>query len=458
MTDPAGGGLDVPLSPVRPAGADRWRARVALVAVLVIAGTGLGLAVLSREDVRTATVPSPRRSPPAVAPSSSPTASADLPTPTASNGRNEFLPTLPNQPLLGAPTPLVVRRDGDDATLLGWTSGEHGLHDIRRFPGAFAGLPTGNFFVRVAPDALSLLVWTVEPGSIDNPSSARLVLAGGGTAWTVDDVNNAGNVVWAADSRTVALTGQEETWLLASVDARGDWTTRLVDVATDAGPTAEASPSPSSSAPPNRLLSPIGFSVDGNWLYGGWFDFRTRIAQPSIRVRLTDLAVEPVRGAPAAGPERIDTEEGGPIDPTTGRTVAFGPNASIPGGPLSIEVHEADGTVAFRVETGAVIATSWTVDGSLIVMDADGIPYANSIKLRQVSDEGANVVTLLETGPMAGGGLFGIANGYVVFALVAEQPTRAAEIVLMRLADGVTSAIVFGPDETNSVIGIGLQR
>jgi hypothetical protein len=122
--------------------------------------------------------------------------------------------------------------------------------------------------------------------------------------------------------------------------------------------------------------------------------------------------------------------------------VIFGANASIPGGPPTIEVKEADGTIAFRVEGRVVFGTAWTADGRLLVLDADGLPFPTGLRLRLVGADGVLQGTLLETGPVAGGGMVGAADGFVHLVFTTDRPDKELQVAVVRIADGATSAIV----------------
>ena len=54
-------------------------------------------------------------------------------------------------------------------------------------------------------------------------------------------------------------------------------------------------------------------------------------------------------------------------------------------------------------------ATAWTDDGRLLVLDADGLPFPTGVRPSGRAD-GDVERTLLETGPIAGGGVVGVAD------------------------------------------------
>ena len=437
MIEPSDGGLDVPLAPVRPAATDRRRARTVLVAGLVLAVAAIGLAALSRDDDRrlaeAATPGAAVGSAPASAGTSAAASAALSPAPT-SRRREGFLP-LPNQQLAGATTTMLVRREGDDAEVLAWRPGDPELRPLRRFPGAFGGLGEGPEIATLSPDARSLLIVAIKAG--EGRDHARLVTADGGIAWEADGVTGLGGVVWSADSGSLVILGAPGRWWLVTVDRSGAAIGRELSIDAAPAPTA----APSVGAPWVRVV-PVGFSEDGRWVYGARVDIRHGLIEATTRVAIDDGTVEPIRTFSSTGPERLDERARGILDPTTGRSVMFGANAAIPGGPPTVEVKEADGTIAYRVEGRVVYATAWTDDGRLLVLDADGLPFPTGLRLRLVGADGVVQGTLLETGPVAGGVVVGVANGLVHLVFTTDRPDKGLQIAVVRIADGATSAIV----------------
>jgi hypothetical protein len=449
VIEPSDGGIDVPLVPVRPAGGDRRQARAVLVAGLALAAVALGLAALSRaDDDRVAAGALDE-----VAAASSATASAGAAA--ASPGtsaaptsrRNEGLQQFANRRFAGAPRSILVRRTGDDAELLAWRPGDDTLQSIRRFPGALTGMGDGGLVVRLAPDARSLLILTVGAPSGEGQDRARLVTADGGIAWVSDAVTGLGGSVWSSDSRALAVSGADGRWWLVTIDASGA-TPRKVPVG------GEALSTPEPTGMRTDRLVPIGFSENGRWVYGAKIDPYRGSVEPAMRVEVADGTVEQISTLDLTGPDRLEHGVRGILDPTSGRTVGYGPNASIPGGPPMVEVKGRDGTVAFRVAGGVVLGTAWTEDGRLLVLDTDGVQ--GSVRLRVVGTDGVVEATVLDTGPAARGGLIGVTEGFVALAFTTDRPDKALQIVVVRLEDGARSAIVVQSDAR--ILGSGLTR
>jgi hypothetical protein len=446
VNEPTDGGFDVPVTPVRPT-ADRRRVRTVLVAGVAVAIVVIGLAAIPRDEAgRLAEASSPGATAPgSAAPATSATSSA-APTSRRVEG---FVP-FPNQPLPGAPTSGLVRRVGDDAEVLAWSPGEDALRSFYRFPGAFGGLGDDPQIATLAPDGRSLLIVAVKTISIEGDDRARLVTADGGIAWEGDHVTGLAGTAWSADSSVLAVPGAPGRWWLVSIDRSGKAAARDLSVVAEPGPTA----APTSS--PWVRVVPIGFSENGRWVYGAMVDIGRGSIQPTTRVAIDDGTVEPVADFRSSGSDRLDDRARGILDPATGRTVTFGANASIPGGPPTVEVKEADGAIAFRVEGRVTLGTAWTDDRRLLVLDADGVPFPTGMRLRLVDEDGNVERTLLETGPVRGGGLIGAADGFVSLAFTTDRPEKAVQIVVIRLADGATSAIVLPSAE--GILASGLIR
>jgi hypothetical protein len=426
MTERSDGGLDVPVAPVRPPTNSRL-SRFGLVAGVIIGGALIGLAVLPSERR-----PAPLGSPAGAAtPATTAAAASAAPT---SRRREAFL-AIPNLTLAGAPTSVFARRIGDDAVLFAWTAGDEALRPLRTFPGAFSGIDHDPPFILIAPDGRSLLL--VEAFAGKGRDNARLVTAEGGIAWEDNGVTGIG-AVWSADSRVVTVASVDG-FSIITIDALGKGARRDVTIDVGAAPVA-----------------PVGYSEDGRWIYGASFDVVHRSLQPAVRVALDDGRVERISDVDSTGPDRLDARAGGILDAATGRTVSYGANAAIPGGPPTIEVKEPDGTLAYRVTGGVTLGTLWTADGRLVVFDADGVPFPSRMRLRVVAADGTIEATPLDTGPVAGGGLIGAADGFVSLAFTTDRPDKALQLVVVRLDDGASSALVVPLDD--EILGSGILR
>jgi hypothetical protein len=151
----------------------------------------------------------------------------------------------------------------------------------------------------------------------------------------------------------------------------------------------------------------------------------------------------------------LAANDGLAIDPTTGRTIRWGPNASIPGGPPTIEVSEADGSLAYRVQIGVLMGAAWAPNGDLVVLDADGYPFPNRIRLLIIEPDGTVRPPHLATGPMAFGALLGVRDEFAVLGLGTQQPEAATQLIVVDLSEGTTTGLTLPEDETG-ILGAGI--
>ena len=456
---PEADGLVVRVEPVPASRTDRRRAWIILAAGLIALSVSIGLAMVSRPG--SAPLTGAVGGSPNGASGSAPAATSASPPAARASGnvsrRTETLPSIENRALPGAPTIGFVRRSGDDAELLSWVPGETAMTVRRTIDAAFSGAFADSQLVLLSPDGGSLLVVKVETLSREGGDRARLVTAAGGIAWESDRVTGLGSGVWSADGKTLVLSGSHGGWWFLRLAEDGAVTASEVPVNVDADPAPSASTSPSPDQGSFRLR-PMAFSADGRWVYGVRVALIGGIVEPAVRVSMADAVVERIAAFPVTGPDRIAA---GPsanrfIDTSTGRTVAWGPNASIPGGPPSIEVREPDGAIAYRLEAGVALGMVWTPDGSLVVLHADGLPYPNEIRLVAIAPDGKVGLPLLSTGPVQSGALLGVRDGYAVVALSADRPEAQTEIVVIRLSDGLAAGIRLDEVSRSSIVGSGL--
>jgi hypothetical protein len=432
-------GLDVPLGPITTGSGGRRQAAL----VLAIGGVAIGLALALAAVPATETRPSGdttaiRRS------VTTPTPPSPSPTSRAASTRREELLSLPNQALDGAPNAVLVERRGDDARLMAWNPGDE-LRLVRTMRDAFT---SARQFAFLSPDASSLLVASLHPG--DEPmDTVRLVTGDGRVAWEHDEVSMVSGIVWSADSRKVALVGHPGVWWVIHVDASGSAEPQRV-VVQEAATTDSSGPPPSAAptgggtrAPTPRGAVPVGFSPDGKWLYGAVLPDYGGAIRPTVRVSLADGAVEALAAVESAA---IDPASVRGLDPASGRAFGWGPNASVPGGPPTIEVVEPDGTIAYRVVVGVVLGAAWVGTGELLLLEADGLPFPTELQLLRVAEDGSLESPLLATGPVAQGQLLGVRDGFAALSISTQRPTEATQLVMVDLAEGRTSGLTLALD------------
>jgi hypothetical protein len=295
--------------------------------------------------------------------------------------------------------------------------------------------------VWLSPNRSYLVLARVAAGTAEGSDIARLA-SYSGIQWERDGVTALGGVAWSPQNDRFVVTERQDRWLLVSRDER--WSAREIDLSAVA-PTAPSRPRGGDFSLANQIV-PAGFSRSGSWAIGALLGPPLSTWAPAARVRVADGRVEPLTSFPMGGRDGLV----GPspiVDPATGRTVGYGPNGNIPGGPPQLEVREADGSYAFGVRTGIVISWLWAGDGRIVVLGADGYPFPSRWTL-QIVDRDGRARTLLEAPRASGGAMFGIRNGYAGLVLTGADPTRR-QVIVVRLADAAASAITtngFGPD------------
>jgi hypothetical protein len=431
VTDRPPEGFDVPVTRIGGGGGS-VRGRLAAVAVVLIAA---GWLVVTRSDTgpeTAATLPRGSGASPAGLGASS------RPSPTGPPQPN--LPNIPDVPLANAPVPVFVVRDGNDARLLGWEAGAASLKPIgRAFPVAFGGAfwdGDSGHFTWLSPDLASLVVLRVASGRLEGQDAARLVTADG-VAWDAAGLTGFGGLVWSSDGSRFAVAGRHDHWLLVRRQD-GGWATRAeVDVSAGRPPSPPA-PSPDPNLPAVNAITPAAFSVTHEWVIGARYDQPTGALVPAVRVRFDDPTTEALSIFPIEDADAPDDAATRFVDVATGRTVVFGANGSIPGGPPQLEIRDRDGSYAFGVRSGVVMDWRWVGDGRLLVLSADGSPFPARWTLQLVDGSGESE-TLVDAPRASVGALLGAKDGYAGLLLTATDPIRS-QIVLVRLADGAASA------------------
>ena len=442
--------LDVPLGPVEGEPGGRRRAGLVLTVAVGVVTVAIALAALPKETGPSTAIAVPVPS----GQVSSPTPTT-TPTPRPSSRRQEALLPLANKPLGGAPNPVLVERLGNDARLLAWNPGDP-LRPIRTFANAFTA---DSQLAVLSPDAASLVVATVNPDSSKAIDTVRLLTGTGHVAWTGDRIMTVRGVIWSIDSREVAFAGERGTWWVVAIDTDGTAKGQRIALGGGAGAGTAPAPAASSSPTPSELpvqLVPVGFSVDGRWLYGAPLSMDGGTVGPTVRVSIPSGTAESISGYPSSGPERLATDDGfRGTDPTSGRAVRWGPNASTPGGPPTVEVTEADGSLAYRIETDVVMGTAWESNGDLLVLEANGYPFPTRLRLLQISPDGTVGPPILSTDSVAWGGLLGARHGFAVLALATQRPNDGSQLVVVDLADGTAAGLTI-PTDQMQILGGGL--
>jgi hypothetical protein len=463
VTDDPLDSLDVPVSPVGGGRRRSYRARAAIVGVGAIVIAWFGLTVLARPAAVAPAAAEASLRPTIAGPSSSAAPSAPpggAPTSGPSRSSGQDLPVIADAKLPGAPFPVFVVRDGQDADLMIWQPGSPAVGPLARFPGAFGGTfsapptdssspPDGGAIAWLSPDRSSLLVSQVRSAYAEGADTARLATYDG-IVWERAGITALGGLAWSPDGNRIALSERHDRWLLA--ERGGNWTARSIDLSA-AGHGPAPSATSGSRFPLDNQTVPAGFSQSGAWVIGARIGPRASRWTPAVRVRVADGRAEPLASFPIGGPDGLATTPSLIVDPASGRVVGYGPNGNIPGGPPQLEVHEPNGSYAFGARSGIVISWLWTGDGRLIVLGADGYPFPSRWALQLIESDGS-ARTLIEAPRASGGALFGIRDGYAGLVLTGSDPARR-QIVVVRLDDGAASAITVDAFGSDGPIGAG---
>ena len=235
--------------------------------------------------------------------------------------------------LEGAPVPVFVVRDGDNADLFAWHAGDPSLRRrTQTFPRAFSGAfgkDDTSYFTWLSPDLASLVVDRVGSSRVEGQDAARL-LTSDGIRWDATGVTGFGGLVWSSDGSRFAIAGQHDQWLL--VQRGTGWATarRGRRLGRPPGEPAVAVAGPER---PDRQRDHPGRLL-GHPRLGHRRALRPadRALVPAVRVRFADPTVEPISTFPTEERRRARRGRTRFVDVATGRMVAFGANGAIPGG------------------------------------------------------------------------------------------------------------------------------
>jgi hypothetical protein len=206
---------------------------------------------------------------------------------------------------------------------------------------------------------------------------------------------------------------------------------------------------------------PLGFSTDGQWIYGAVISPQLAMISSEFRVSLARNRAQPVTSFGVGRPDGLAQGPGTLgdriVDPTSGRTADWRTNSDFTGGPPTIEVRNADGTFAFVLDEGTPLGSAWDIDGGLYVLIADNLAFPDAISLVRVDQVGAVGNPIFETGPVGGAALIGVWNGFAALGLTVARPSSAAQLVLVDLAGpGRTAAIQLPAQDSGSFIAATL--
>ncbi len=462
MTDPRRDDrFEVPVARLAGGRGDSRRAAIVAVSIAAVLGGAFGLA---RWTGSRAADPPAAATPSGVAAAAGSAVVASSPGASASPLRStkpriERLLDIPDVALAGAPRLRLVERDGRDLRLLTWTAG-FGLVATRTFGGVLAVADEAVFPVVAPPgDAIFLLSVDGPPGS--DAETARIVDGSGSVVWTGSDLAIQSGGVWSPDGRFIAIAGAGRQWHLVTIARTGPVTDVIVELPPEI---FLPSPTPIGSLTIPRLTPrtvPLGFSGDGRWIYGGVVSPELGIFVGEFRVAVDGHAVEPVRDFGVGRPDGLlpvpGTVGGRLVDPAAGRIASWRVNSDTTGGAPTLEIRNADAGFAFVVDTATPLGSGWDADGSLYVLSADSLLFADSATLARIGLDGKAEPPILASGPITGASLLGIRDGFAAVVIWTSKPDSAAQIVLVDLADPArVSALSVPLDRIATTIAVEL--
>jgi hypothetical protein len=341
----------------------------------------------------------------------------------------EQLPEVESVALEGAPGLSFVRRDGDDLLLFGWHPDGRGIVRIARMPGGYADMASdADPMVSVSPDGQFVVLQLPD----EERGNAR-ILSRDGVVWDRPTPNSLDIPVWADDASKVVVPLGASEWVVVELQGAKPRVHRieLKDV---------APPGP----PPglDALSRPLAFSADGRWVYGETaanLDPRNRTL---FRASANGGRTARIRALPTRGPDRAIAEA---YDPVTGRTVD--PTGFPTGDPSRLIVREPDGSKAWEAGFGAIVNTAWVGDGRLVVMHSDRIEPPHYLSVAVLSSDGGDMRSLVDAGPLSGGGIFGARHGYIVAAFFEESPDRQILLMMIDADDGRAGTLTLPGDD-----------
>jgi hypothetical protein len=426
---------------------------VAIAAIVAMLGSALVLARLSDEPTGGIA-----RLPTTGPASSAPTTSSR---PSAAP-RVERLIEASNVALPHAPSILLFERVGDDLgdiRIRSWSAGEEPV-TVRTLPGAVPD--DGPVFPVLAPDHLHVMLLSLASGDPASAGSARLLGEDGASLWSATGISASSGAVWSEDSRLVVLAAQPRQWRLVRIGDSGRAREQVVKLPFDV---YLPSPIPIGSitvpdVEPRTI--PVGFSADGRWVYGGVVSPQLNLLIGAFRVSVKDGSVERVRTFGVGEADGLAPRPGtlGPrlIDPVTGRIATGRINSDTTGGPQTVEVRAPDSSYLFSVDAPVTVGTEWGPDGGLFALTTDSPVNSHHTELVRIGADGTIGPSIVETGPITAAMLIGVSGRYAAIAILAFEPSEAAEVVLIDVDDPtIRSAVPISIDGNGSILGLGLE-
>jgi hypothetical protein len=307
---------------------------------------------------------------------------------------------------------------------------------------AFA--PTGRFFALVE----------AADGPTITRAFVRIFSSTGELLWTgPPDIAAHATVRWSSDGTRLAIDAVQR-WLVVTPGEPGG--AALVEI--DARrPRGAADPY----AYPWQLLD---FSEDGATLFGSRSAGLLQYTLPLARVASSGGPIEPIASLPVKAGLRmaplrslLDSPLGAPIDPRTGR-IAFATGIDETHVAITLRSGKEERHLPLDLPPSVGIGMVW-LEGSLLVWHRN--PAGDQLVVSLVPTGGKDTgkerrVTSFPVTPLRGPGLVAVTPGYAVFSFGRGLPEVRNRLLLVRLTDGLGTAIDSdGSTATSETYGFG---
>ena len=450
MSDPEIEDLGIRTYRIGPSGTG-GRSPVVVGAFVVLLVAVVGFAALGGRDG----TPSPSDA--AVAPGDPTPRPTGTRRPTPTPTEAPFLPTVPNDPLPGSPALVIgTRANQSDVNLHRWSAGQTELVDGGVISSVLQDSSANGYTsIDLSPrwngptgarSGVALRTTVDESGY--NERTSVSVFGPGGTVWQGPEFPFYLTPLWSNDGSILTI-GSAPVWTVLRFETDGSIREQTVRVADDPlpRPSADSSAEPYIELPP--MPYPLGYSVDGRWVYAArWSDL-----QPSLRIQFrVDLAADPLvveqLGRLPTGPaDRLaPTSNRDAIDPLTGRTAEI----DWRGNDGRLTVFRSDGQREREVETGSTNVGSviWTAEGDLLIStQPPGQGGGGPVEILRVDPDGSGSEFLLGASRVDGAWITTAGAGYAAITFWAQSRML---LVMLRTSDGATGAIEIPSSLVNS--------
>jgi hypothetical protein len=145
-----------------------------------------------------------------------------------------------------------------------------------------------------------------------------------------------------------------------------------------------------------------------------------------------------------AGPERLvpSDELAMTLDPLTGRSIDPASIGFLPERPGHMDVHEANGDLAWTLDVATLVSAAWLSDGRLLITEADRYADPSWTEAVIIEADGTRGPTLFRTAEVTATAIASVFGDYALLVVVAEDDAEQVVVVCaVRVSDGAVSAL-----------------